>query len=205
MTHDEHGPDQHEADGHDHGAAHDEELPEMPVLADLPALTRASADARSVRRVFGEAYERDGVLVIPVAKTVGLHGLARAVGGGRYGFGFGRPGHGPGAGGEDAPADPGAERAAPAEEAAGQPWHGHGPHGHHGQHGHPHGRGRGRGWADAGKSASRTKPLGVYVVDRTGVRWHPALDLNRVILGGQVVGAITMIALASVLRRRRRG
>jgi uncharacterized protein (TIGR03382 family) len=43
----------------------------------------------------------------------------------------------------------------------------------------------------------------VYVVDDEGVHWHPALDLNRVILGGQVVGAVSVLALAWVLHRRR--
>lgn len=192
MTHDEHDP----ADEHDDG------LPEVPALADLPELARASADAQSVRRVFGEAYERDGVLVIPVAKVVGLQGLARAAGGGRYGFGLGRPGRGPGAGADDEGETDAPEQPAPADEEARHPWHGHAPHGHHG---HARGRGRGRGWADIGKAASRTKPLGVYVVDDAGVHWHPALDLNRVILGGQAVGAVAMIALACALRRRRRG
>ncbi len=42
---------------------------ERPV--DLAALTRAVLDALTVRRVFGEAYERGGVLVVPVAKVLG--------------------------------------------------------------------------------------------------------------------------------------
>jgi hypothetical protein len=44
----------------------------------------------------------------------------------------------------------------------------------------------------------------VYVVDDAGVHWHPALDLNRVILGGQIVGAVSALALAWALGRRRR-
>lgn len=201
------------------------ELADVPELADLPELARAVGDASSVRRVFGEAYERDGVLVVPVAKVVGLHALARAAGGGRYGFRAGRPG-GPDRPG--APEDAGLptqdagtpEDAAPAEGAdAGArrgPWGrgpfghgwagpggGHGPHPHGGP-GHAHGRGRGRGWADAGSAASRTKPLGVYVVDDEGVHWRPALDLNRVILGGQLVGAVSVLALAWALGRHRR-
>jgi hypothetical protein len=187
-----------------------------------------------VRRVFGEAYERDGVLVVPVAKVVGLNALARAAGGGRYGFRAGRPG-GPRPDGGDAPegAEQQVDDAATAEEPAAAPtgapgedagpwaarrgpW-GRGPFGHgrpgpggwHGPHphggpGHAHGRGHGRGWADAGSAASRTKPLGVYVVDDAGVHWHPALDLNRVILGGQIVGAVSALALAWALGRRRR-
>lgn len=47
-------------------------------------------------------------------------------------------------------------------------------------------------------------PVGVYVVQDGTVRWEPALDLNRVIIGGQVLGAIAVLALACALRRRRR-
>lgn len=64
--------------------------------------------------------------------------------------------------------------------------------------------GRGVGAADAGGYATRVKPLGVFVVDDEGARWRPALDFNRIILGGQVVGAVATVSLAWALRRRRR-
>lgn len=63
--------------------------------------------------------------------------------------------------------------------------------------------GRGVGAADAGGYATRVKPLGVFVIDESGAQWQPALDLNRIILGGQVVGAVATVALAWALRRRR--
>lgn len=63
--------------------------------------------------------------------------------------------------------------------------------------------GRGVGAADAGGYATRVKPLGVFVIDDDGAQWQPALDLNRIILGGQVVGAVATVALAWALRRRR--
>ena len=50
----------------------------------------------------------------------------------------------------------------------------------------------------------RAKPVGVYVVQDGRVSWQPAMDLTRVILGGQAVGAIAVVALACALRRRRR-
>lgn len=65
-------------------------------------------------------------------------------------------------------------------------------------------RGEGTGSGGGGGFAVRVKPVGVYVVRGAEVRWQPALDLNRVILGGQVVGAVVAVALACVLRRRRR-
>ncbi|NMR20584.1 spore germination protein GerW family protein [Cellulomonas fimi] len=65
-------------------------------------------------------------------------------------------------------------------------------------------QGQGEGTGGGGGFGVRVKPLGVYVVDDAGVHWRPALDLNRVILGGQAVGAVLAVCLAWALRRRRR-
>ena len=46
------------------------------------------------------------------------------------------------------------------------------------------------------------KPAGVYVVEGNGVRWRPAVDVNRVILGGQVVMVVALLVLRSILRHR---
>lgn len=47
-------------------------------------------------------------------------------------------------------------------------------------------------------------PLGVYVVTDSDVTWRPALDLQRIIAGGQVVGALAILTvLVGLLRRRR--
>ncbi len=45
-------------------------------------------------------------------------------------------------------------------------------------------------------------PVGVYVVKGGEVRWEPAFDLNRAVIGGQVLGAIALVVLARALRRR---
>lgn len=66
------------------------------------------------------------------------------------------------------------------------------------------GRGQGSGDGGGGGFGLTVRPLGVYVVSGSDVRWQPALDLGRVILGGQLVGAVAVVAVASVLRRRRR-
>lgn len=47
------------------------------------------------------------------------------------------------------------------------------------------------------------RALGVYEVRDGRVTWRPALDLNRVIAGGQAVGAVAILAAAWVLGRRR--
>ena len=133
----------------------------MPVPRfDPETVTRATNDALTVRRVFGEAYERDGTLVIPVAKV------------------WGATGSGAGSGQSGASAEPEGD-AVPAGTQVG------------------HGGGGGYG--------VRVKAVGVFVVDGAGAHWRPALDLNRVILGGQLVAAVVLstCALAWAVRRRR--
>jgi uncharacterized spore protein YtfJ len=103
-------------------------------------------DAVSVQRVFGEPYERDGVVVIPTAAVAG--------GGG-------------GGSGEGETPD-----------------------------GTPLGQGTGGGFG------AIAKPAGVYVISGDTVRWQPAVDVNRIILGGQVVAIVLLLVLRSVLRRR---
>ncbi|MEV4707913.1 spore germination protein GerW family protein [Actinoplanes sp. NPDC049316] len=48
------------------------------------------------------------------------------------------------------------------------------------------------------------KPLGVFVLSGDKVSWHPAIDVNRVVLGGQVV-AVTALLLARALVKSRTG
>ena len=50
----------------------------------------------------------------------------------------------------------------------------------------------------------QVRPLGVYVVRGSEVTWQPALDLQRIITGGQAVGALAILTvLVGMLRRRR--
>jgi len=104
-------------------------------------------DALTVKRVFGEPYERDGVTVIPAASIVG------GAGGGR---------------GEGATPD-----------------------------------GGGTGSGSGGGFGLIAKPAGVYVIDGDRVRWQPAVDVNRIILGGQIVAIVVLFVLRGVFRRRR--
>ena len=97
----------------------------------------------TVRRVFGEAYEREGVTVVPVATV--------------YGGGGG-----------------GGERSEGARDAEGM----------------------GFGMV--------ARPLGVYVIANGDVRWEPSFDLNRAIVGGQLI-ALAAISLGRRLAKRRRG
>lgn len=47
------------------------------------------------------------------------------------------------------------------------------------------------------------KPLGVYVVKDGQVTWQPALDVARIVLGGQLVMLAALFLLRSVLRHRK--
>jgi len=48
------------------------------------------------------------------------------------------------------------------------------------------------------------RPLGVFVIKEGRVSWRPAIDLNRVIIGGQVVAIVALLVIRSLARRRRR-
>jgi uncharacterized spore protein YtfJ len=48
----------------------------------------------------------------------------------------------------------------------------------------------------------RARPAGVYVIRSGHVEWQPALDLNRVIIGGQAVAVIGLLTLRGYLKRR---
>jgi uncharacterized spore protein YtfJ len=109
-------------------------------------IMQQTRDALTVKRVFGEPYERDGVTVIPVASLRG------GAGGGK---------------GEGATPD-----------------------------------GAGSGSGSGGGFGLIAKPAGVFVIDGTSVRWQPAVDVNRVILGGQIVAIVLLVILGGVLRRR---
>jgi uncharacterized spore protein YtfJ len=45
------------------------------------------------------------------------------------------------------------------------------------------------------------RPAGVFVIRDGSVSWRPALDLNKVIIGGQIVGFVAVLTLGRVLRK----
>ena len=110
---------------------------------DIQGVLTGAQEALTVRRVFGEPYEREGVTVIPVAKVAG--------GGG-------------------------------------------------GGHGTADGEGEGSG----GGFGLRAEPAGVYIVRGEEVSWEPAIDVNRLILGAQVVVVAVLLVLRAVVKRRRK-
>jgi uncharacterized spore protein YtfJ len=109
-------------------------------------LMTQARDALTVKRVFGEPYERDGVTLIPAAVVRG------------------------GAGGGQGEGSEGEARS---------------------------GSGAGGGFGLV------AKPAGVYIIEGNQVRWQPAVDVNRIVLGGQIVAIVALLVLRGVLRRRR--
>jgi uncharacterized spore protein YtfJ len=94
-------------------------------------------DAVTVKRVYGDPIERDGILVVPAAKVSGGAG-----------------------GGGDA----------------------------------EHNGGGGFGIA--------AKPAGAWVIKGGEVEWQPALDINRIVLGGQIVAIFFFLFLRTLVKSR---
>jgi uncharacterized spore protein YtfJ len=79
------------------------------------------------------------------------------------------------------------------------------------------GGGGGGGEGDAGNNGSQgtgsgggmgfgvnARPVGVYIVKGGEVSWQPAIDVMRVVLGGQLLGLVAILTLRSIVRRRHR-
>ncbi len=101
-------------------------------------------DTLTVKRVFGEPYEKDGVTIIPAARVQG----------------------GAGAGG--------------GEDAQGQ------------------GRGSGSGFG------VNARPVGAFVLREGELSWRPAVDVNRIVLGGQVVAVAALLTIRGIIKARAR-
>jgi|SRR5947199_5485803 len=56
---------------------------------------------------------------------------------------------------------------------------------------------------EGGGFGMRATPVGVFVVKDGKVSWQPAMDLNKVILGGQLVGIVALLTLRSIVRMLR--
>ena len=61
--------------------------------------------------------------------------------------------------------------------------------------------GQENGGAGGGLGLS-AKPLGVFVIKDGTVAWRPAIDVNKVILGGQIVAAIALLTIRALIKAR---
>jgi len=109
---------------------------------DVQDVITQARDTLTVRRVFGEPYEKNGVTVIPVARVQG------GAGGGR----------------------------------------GEGPEGQ--------GKGSGSGF---GMSA---RPIGAFLIRGNEISWRPAIDVNRIALGGQIVAIVALLTIRAIVKAR---
>ena len=109
---------------------------------DVNDVIAQARDTLTVKRVFGEPYEKNGVTVIPAARVQGGAG---------------------GGGGEG-----------------------------------PQGQGKGSG-SGFGLNA---RPVGAFLIKGDEVTWRPAVDLNKVILGAQVVAIVALLAIRAIVKAR---
>ena len=63
------------------------------------------------------------------------------------------------------------------------------------------GGGGGRGAEGGAGFGLSARPAGMFVVRDGDVRWRPAIDVNRVVLGGQLVAITALIVLRPILLR----
>jgi uncharacterized spore protein YtfJ len=67
--------------------------------------------------------------------------------------------------------------------------------------------GGGGGSDDAGNGGGgygvMAHPIGLFEVRDGEATWKPALDLNRAILGGQIVAIVALLVLRSIFKSRR--
>ena len=99
-------------------------------------------DTLTVKRVFGEPYEKDGVTVIPAARVSGGAG---------------------GGSGEDT---------------------------------------RGEGKGSGGGFGLTARPAGAFIIRDGELSWRPAVDVNRIVLGAQVVAIVALLTVRAIIRTR---
>jgi uncharacterized spore protein YtfJ len=58
--------------------------------------------------------------------------------------------------------------------------------------------GSGGGWGAV------ARPVGAYVLEGGHVRYEPAIDVTRIVLGGQLVAVVALLVVRRALRRRHR-
>jgi uncharacterized spore protein YtfJ len=109
---------------------------------DVQEAIAQARDTLTVKRVFGEPYEKDGVTIIPAARIQGGAG---------------------GGSGED-----------------------------------PQRQGKGSG-SGFGVTA---RPVGAFIIRDGELSWRPAVDVNRIVLGGQAVAIVALLVARSIIKAR---
>ena len=47
-----------------------------------------------------------------------------------------------------------------------------------------------------------SKPAGMFVIRNGDAEWRPAIDINRIVIGGQVVAIVALLVIRSLFRKR---
>lgn len=61
----------------------------------------------------------------------------------------------------------------------------------------------GHGSGEGGGFGVNAKPTGVFVIDGEHVRWQPAVDVNRIVIGAQIVAVVALLVARSFAKSRR--
>jgi len=69
------------------------------------------------------------------------------------------------------------------------------------------GGGDGQGPGGEGKGSGsgfglNARPVGAFVIKGEDVSWQPAVDVNRIILAGQLVAVVALLSLRAIVRAR---
>jgi hypothetical protein len=49
-----------------------------------------------------------------------------------------------------------------------------------------------------------TRPVGAYIVSNGDATWHPAVDVNRIVVGGQVALVLLAVVARGIVREAKR-
>ncbi|GIE75318.1 hypothetical protein Aph02nite_12680 [Actinoplanes philippinensis] len=69
--------------------------------------------------------------------------------------------------------------------------------------GSPEGGDKVDGEGSGGGFGFTARPAGVFVIRDGDAHWRPALDVNRIVAGGQLLGLAAILVIGTALRRRR--
>ena len=57
---------------------------------------------------------------------------------------------------------------------------------------------------DGGGFGVNSRPVGAFLIRGEEVTWQPAIDVNRIILGAQIVGIVALLVIRSIVKARSR-
>jgi uncharacterized spore protein YtfJ len=49
-----------------------------------------------------------------------------------------------------------------------------------------------------------TTPVGAFIIRDGNVTWRPAIDINKIVMGGQIVAIVALLTIRSIVKARSR-